>query len=320
MQVAFMKPDGTMDNALIYKREILYTGMNGKHVERVYTSPDQSYIFKPLTNLEQHKLEGWIGANILPSIPGAPAPRLLASSDDGVRPEESWLLYEDLGSLEHVFDVDTAAQLAVSAARWHALPCAHLRELPLRGPKPPVAQLAAQLRRADSAAHARRLLQGMPAAHAERALAVLEGTGSYSWEGLPDVLSHGDLHLGNYAKVNGAVKVMDWEHLHLNHPYWDLYHVIDLSHPSFPKNVTSEARERILGAYAAEAEALGTLQQSYMDFSRGYREFAVIFTMWMLQLIRSDLERGSGPWPEEQLRRQLGEAEASLAQCVEDLL
>ena len=60
------------------------------------------------------------------------------------------------------------------------------------------------------------------------------------------VLSHGDLHLGNYAAVNGQVKVLDWEHAHLNSRYWDLYHVIDLSHPIFPKEMTTNIRERLL--------------------------------------------------------------------------
>ena len=126
----------------------------------------------------------------------------------------------------------------------------------------------------------------------------------------------GDLHLGIYALVNGEVKVLDWEHAHLNYPYWDLCHVIDLSHPLFPKTMTSSVRERLLDVYLEESARLGRTYEP-VAFKANYRGFSALFSLWMLRLIASDLSQGEdGPWPREALRQQRDEAAESLRQCV----
>ena len=102
------------------------------------------------------------------------------------------------------------------------------------------------------------------------------------------VLSHGDLHLGNFAVVNNKMMVLDWEHTHLTTPFWDLYYLIDLSHPTFPKKMTSEVRNRILHVYVEASN----LEGNEADFLREYHLFSSAFSVWMCFLIMKDLHRG----------------------------
>lgn len=45
--------------------------------------------------------------------------------------------------------------------------------------------------------------------------------------GLPDVLAHGDLHLGNVAWVDGRGVAFDWTDACLTHPFFDAWHLAD---------------------------------------------------------------------------------------------
>ena len=45
--------NGQLNDKVILKREPLYTGTNGKVIERFFITPTESFIFKPLTNDEQ---------------------------------------------------------------------------------------------------------------------------------------------------------------------------------------------------------------------------------------------------------------------------
>lgn len=44
--------------------------------------------------------------------------------------------------------------------------------------------------------------------------------------GIPDTLSHGDLHLGNVASAAGRTRVFDWSDACVGHPFLDLAHLI----------------------------------------------------------------------------------------------
>lgn len=151
----------------------------------------------------------------------------------------------------------------------------------------------------------------------------------------PRVLSHGDLHLGNIAyreagtnetnQQNDSLEqiiIIDWEHAHPNHRYWDLYHLIDLSHPLYPKSVDTPFRERILLTYwqevhAVENEVKGALPESQHTYTRQYYLFATIFSMWMLLLISKDLKQIETVWPKAHLRRQFSETLSIVIQCAQ---
>ncbi|MBW7477645.1 aminoglycoside phosphotransferase family protein [Paenibacillus oenotherae] len=303
-------PDGSLNGRWARGREILYRGMNGQAVERFYMDGPLSYIYKPLTNSGQWGQEKWVYEHVLPSFPPL-YPQLLAASADrstGLH----WMIFEDMGKLRHEFSASAAAELARHVSWWHSQPVDRLVHIPLKGPKPPMEQMVAEL--LGNEAGVRKMLAdiSLPEDMQEHVYAALK-RGLFPAE---RVLSHGDLHLGNYAQVSGRIVVLDWEHAHLNSPFWDLYHIIDMSHPSFPKSITSSARLLILQAYGERRG--GGLKEP--EFLREYALFACAFSLWMLGLIAGDLAAGGETkWPREQLERQLQETIASLRQCAEML-
>lgn len=308
-----VQTDGHINNNLIWRREALYKGMNGNSVERIYVTPSESYIFKPLTNDDQHGKEAWVYKNMLPAFPPV-YPKMIASSNS-TDPSVSWALFEDLGTLQHEFQEETSLALIEYIASWHSLPIDMFLHAPLRGPKPSAEAIRSELllNEAKMRSLAAETL-GIPALLVNRLYTAIRH------ESLPDsqVLSHGDLHLGNYALVNGHIKVLDWEHAHINSKYWDLYHVIDLSHPLFPKAMTAETRERLLNQYILLAEQRNNGQPE-PHFKRGYYVFASMFSLWLLNLIVSDIISNNGTWPIEQLKQQLQETVESFTACVEQL-
>ncbi|KRE43265.1 phosphotransferase family protein [Paenibacillus sp. Soil522] len=309
-----VKPDGRIDDGKIWKRETLYKGMNGSCVERIYVTPSDTMIFKPLTNNDQIGKEAWVYEQILSALPPI-NPKMLARS----QPHNfsvNWILFEDLGHLTHTFEEDTAIALLSYIAEWHALPVTHLHHAPLQGPKPSAEAIRVELLLQDRLPCKSTFQRPSISAPVRSALLALLRQESFAADEL--VLSHGDLHLGNYAAVNGQVKVLDWEHAHLNSRYWDLYHVIDLSHPIFPKEMTTNIRERLLNRYLELSGQNGHLMNAPM-FRRRYYLFSCLFSLWMLKLIANDIHANNGIWPFDQLKKQLQETTANLMQCAECL-
>jgi len=308
-------PDGSLDGRLIARREALYTGMNGSSVERLRLTVGGSCIFKPLTNDGQWGAELWVYKHVLPYFPPL-YPRLLAASINS-QEGRHWLLFEDLGSLDHSFREETAIELMQHIAWWHAFPTGGLLNGPLQGPKPPIEMLAADLISDEENVLRTGEELGVEAIHLQAVLNILKrGEMPFEHE---KVLSHGDLHAGNYAMSDGRLIVLDWEHMHLNSPFWDLYHVLDMSHPTFPGTMTPPVREKLLEAYAAQRKQHGCKQDTEL-FQKDYALYAAVFSLWMLRLIEGDIRRGSALWPLPALIRQRQETVASLSQCLERFL
>ncbi|RUT31798.1 hypothetical protein EJP77_10450 [Paenibacillus zeisoli] len=309
-------PDGRLDDSHIFAREILYKGMNGRFVERFYVSPDRSYIFKPVTHAGQAGRESWVCEHILPLIPDV-YPKMLARSHSS--DETSWAIFEDLGKLKHAFEWDTILAVTKAMAQWHALPLDQLpAQTPAIGHKPRIELAAAEiaLREEEAASLFRELY--IPAKAGALLLAAirdLAAAGNRSPYAADQVLSHGDLHLGNYAKAGAKLYVLDWEHAHLNTIYWDLYHLLDMSHPLFPRQITSSLRDRVLTEYAAESANNGRLLDR-IQLGEEYALFAAIYSVWMLLLIRRDLGQKEAIWPVSQLQAQWKETADSLMQCM----
>ncbi|MBB6733130.1 phosphotransferase family protein [Cohnella zeiphila] len=296
--------NGGGDRRRIVRRELLHTGNNGHPVERIWLSEGESFIRKPLTNDAQAGLERWVYENVLPSLPPI-YPRLIGCSPE--REEGGgWLLFEDLGPLDHSFRESTARELVKRIAEWHRLPAERWANAPLSGPKPAVNQMVRELLDSAKEEKERKWLREAEARMAELG----------EWGRRP-VLSHGDLHPGNFAVAGGRIRVLDWEHAHLNSPYWDLYHAIDLSHPLHPRGpIVDSVRAGLLQAYAEEAARLGDgLIPEKETFLREYRLFAAVFSLWMLKLIEKDLREDRGIWPTERLRGQRLETLAVWERC-----
>ncbi|AZU64695.1 phosphotransferase [Neobacillus mesonae] len=294
--------DGRLNDEMVCSREILYRGNNGRCVERFYLPSGESYIFKPLTNNAQFGKEVWAHEQVLPLV-GAGFPKIISYRVSG-EVDLCWLIFEDLGPLSHEFNKESLLAVVRSAVVWHSLPVASFADVPLSGMKLGVEEMRAE---------------------------VLAGREKFSGVGLlgpvwsrlesfifskKQVISHGDLHQGNYALVDGRLFVLDWEHAHLNLPYWDLYHVIDMAHPVFLKKMTRRLREEALDCYL---DGVGAAVER-AAFKKEYYLFAVVFSLWMLLLIEQDLQADEGKWSNEQLERQHDETIAGLEQLCECIL
>ncbi|WP_237690753.1 phosphotransferase family protein [Paenibacillus caui] len=305
----YVTRDGYLDERLLVRKEPLYQGMNGRYVERFFVSPSESYIFKPVTHPGQEEREAWIYEHILPQLPRV-YPEMLARSPKG---EPGWVIYEDLGALEHRHDKKTMLQVAALAARWHTLPAAEWEKADLAAPKPPMESMASFLtEREQDVGDILGELSLPPDLLRNLAEWAISFVGSEE-----RVLSHGDLHAGNYALAKEKLYILDWEHVHLNSPLWDLYHLIDMSHPVFPRKiaVTTELREGVLQAYLNKRRYYGKALNPER-FVMKYYKFSLVFSLWMGLLIKSDLHHGSVHWTRQQLERQWTECMDSIAGCA----
>jgi hypothetical protein len=305
-----VRANGKLNEEIILKKEILYKGMNGRFVERFYLTPSTSYIFKPLTNDGQLGKEVWVHEHILPIFP-AIFPKIISYSISE-RTELNWMILEDLGPLSHEFNEESVLGVIKWVAWWHSLPIEELGSVSLTGLKPKIEQIVA-----DVCLKKDEFYRLLPSLKIEEELidAIFSQINHLKFLE-KKVLTHGDLHTGNFAIVGDELKILDWEHTHLNSPYWDLYHLIDMSHPLFPKKITSPLRDRILESYL-------NLVKFEIDrdcFFKEYYLFASVFSMWMILLIQKDLVENGGKWSVVQLNTQLEETVSSLQQCAAALL
>ena len=292
--------NGRLNDDYILKKEILYKGINGNLVERFYLSPTESYVFKQLA-VGNGSQEVWVYENILPAFPPI-YPELVAH-------EANWVIFEDLGKLSHDFKEESVLGVIKLMAGWHSLP---YENAPLTGLKPSFEKIIAEVR-----AKRLELERLLPELNIDERLIsnaylLLESV-EFSKK---MVLSHGDLHIGNYCFHNNRLIVLDWEHTHINLPYWDLYHILDMSHPLFPKKITSEFRWKVLNTYLDD---IGIVVDR-AAFIKEYYLFSTVFSMWMIMLIFEDLHSDELKWPKEKLEDQLNESVLNLIQCGSFLL
>ncbi|WP_460320895.1 phosphotransferase [Paenibacillus sp. YSY-4.3] len=310
----YVSESGELNDRYVWRREKLYQGMNGKFVERFYASPERSYVFKPVTHEGSGDREAWVHEHILSSFPPI-YPQLIACSEPG-QGEAGWGIFEDLGAISHCFDVRHALLVAKQIAWWHSYPAEHWGDVPDTGQKPGLRQLAADLRLRSEETELALEAAGLPCRWAEDILSELDQAGFGLLTEEAKVLSHGDLHLGNYTVTeSGKLYILDWEHAHLNVPYWDLYYLIDMAHPRYPKQMTLAYREQILRHYLKQSAYYGKPWEDEEAFIEAYSLFAVVFSLWMLMLIANDLRQGGGVWSEAELLAQRGEVKASLHDC-----
>ncbi|WP_042464089.1 aminoglycoside phosphotransferase family protein [Neobacillus dielmonensis] len=300
--------EGRLNDKLIRNREVLYKGLNGRLVERFVLENGSSYIFKPLTQNKQLGKEVWVYDHLLPRLPEI-YPKLIAHSDTG-NPETSWIILEDVGSLSHQYNEETIWNVTKWMARWHSLPVETFADIPNTGQKPRFENIMA-----DVIANRKELQLPLFDINQADIFQVFSLLNSFVFS-KKLVLSHGDLHLGNFAVAGERLVVLDWEHAHINSPFWDLYHLLDLSHPLFPKKMTSELRAQVLQLYLDEVMFE---VEDYDAFKQEYYLYSAVFSMWMVGLIQRDLAAEDGKWPREKLENQLEETTSVLKQCLERL-
>lgn len=307
---SFVLPDGALDGQKIYKKEPIYQGMNGRFVERFFINPSQSYIFKPLTHDDQIGKELWVHNHLLMNLPPI-YPKLIAYSID---PDSHWIIFEDLGAIDHNFTEASVLGVTRLMADWHRTPAHLIMDLPQKAPKPLIEEVVEHIKIHKEDVKRLTNKHNIPACFIESLFLQLDKT-LFNQNG---VVSHGDLHLGNFGHAKGKLVIIDWEHAHLNSPYWDLYHLLDISHPVFPKKISNYLRNTALELYLDQAGHPSSPTHRNM-FKKGYYLFSSAFSLWMLLLIEADLERNEAKWPRAQLEQQLEETISSFKQCNDEL-
>lgn len=297
----------------IAMREIIYRGMLGRSVERVRLADGTSAILKPV---QGDSNELYVYENVLPLLPDI-YPRLLATWRDPQDGAAVRLLFEDAGELKHGYKFDTALDIIRLMAAWHARPTVAWPPLPASRLKPGYGDMAAQLLEERDVLEREIQRWGIEPDLVAATYRMLEADDPFEDGRL--VFSHGDLHAGNYADAAGRLVVLDWEHAHMNLRYWDLFHLIDLTHPLYPRTHAPLWRSALLDAYYSLARGTGEAINR-PAFLKDYHRFSTVFSLWMLQLIRNDLSCGIGPWPADRLAIQLEETRRSYVENIHALL
>ncbi|MWC29443.1 hypothetical protein [Paenibacillus sp. MMS18-CY102] len=178
----YIAADGTVRDDRIARRELLYSGPKGSTVERLYLMSGGSVVLKTTAGIAQAAREAKVYGKVVAAL-AAPSicPQLLAygeaiadesaslpdsSPESGLGPEaaigavleltsnaalpcedtqRAWLVYEDVGELDHRFSEGAALELIGHMARWHALPTGAMALGPERGQKPDYVEMAADL-------------------------------------------------------------------------------------------------------------------------------------------------------------------------------
>ncbi|WP_135556786.1 phosphotransferase [Paenibacillus cymbidii] len=294
-----MLPDGTLDDAKITGRDHLYTRRNGRSIERFYMNKDGhtvSYILKPLADESHLGKEAWVQQHVLSLLPTGHA-RIVANADHD-DPGRYWTIFEDMGALSHDYDEPLVLDMAAVIPNWHQLPAALV---PYRfrtdADKPSLASKLADIHAGWPQLRATIAELGL----AEPLLGRLELLVQRAGDDSEQVVTHGDLHRGNYFARDGAIVVMDWEHLHIGSVYWDLYCLLDMTHPYYPKPSNPQLRSEALSVYMEHRRRLGWLCDRER-FIAGYFAHAAICTAWLMLVIEGDL--AAGAWDRQQLLDQ----------------
>jgi Predicted aminoglycoside phosphotransferase len=303
--------DGLLDKTKVLEWEALYKGMGGKTVERFKIRTEQgiaSYILKPLNNRESVGREAWVHRSLLHHLPRIKVPKLVDSARHH-DPDRYWMIFEDLGPLAHQLSENEIVQAASLIPCWHQLPLS-LIPRGFKGNKPPYRDILRQVRRKWEQAESLLLRLGMPSKWINPLRTVMFEAEQTAWS--ETVVSHGDFHRGNLAVAGGELVVLDWEHAHRNSPFWDLYNLLDLTHPVFRRQTSDALRQSALNAYVASRRRLGWEEPG--GFIRSYYEYAAVHSVWLLLLIQDDLKRDV--WEPSDLLQAQAETLASLEDCA----
>ncbi|KAB2338052.1 phosphotransferase [Cytobacillus depressus] len=307
-----VKPDGKLNQAVIHRKENIYLGMNGRYVERFYLNPTESYIYKPLTNEAQMGKEVWMYHHLLLNLPPI-FPKIVAYSIDESS-DQNWIIFEDLGAIQHQFNKELAVNVINLMTAWHSLPPEILINHSLKGPKPPIEEIVEFLFLNKNKVEDVIAQHHIPDQLLNTIFTMLDRHEFPNKQ----VISHGDLHQGNYGMAGERVVILDWEHAHVNSPYWDLYHLLDISHPDFSKELNKEWRNQLLDHYLDKMNFPSKMKLRF-HFKQMYYLFSAAFSIWMLLLIQNDLEKNAAKWSKERLTRQKTETISNLIQCGEEL-
>jgi len=308
----YVLPDGSPGGIKVLRRETLYVGLNGNRVERFWDAR-RSYIYKPVGFPKTAGRERWVASRLKPLLRGIRMPEIVASSDSGTQPPDgaAWIIYEDLGELSPPRTAADVVKAAGWAVEWHRLP-PDLVPASFDGHTPKIREVAEALAQDDAL---EKRLARAGAAHAGKWAARLPELGRRLFH--LDVVCHGDYHPGNIAMNFAEPVVLDWEFVHRNHLYWDLYCLMDITSFRYRKiPLGNRGRVRALKRYldALADKPAGLDRLSLAEFVEGYAVYAAVYSAWILGLVERDL--ASGRAKRRQLERQWRETAGVLDDCL----
>jgi hypothetical protein len=277
---------GKVRDGIPHVREVIYVGRNGQKVERIQVNVDDtmtSYIYKPLTNYPNKGKEVWLQANLFVRIPEVRIPKILYYSQ-AIEPEDEWMVFEDLGELEHNFRSDMMIKTSEFIPYWHLLPTTLLPE-EFEGHTPKIKEIQTFIWAKD-----------MQTRQLFKSLGFLDDQINCFYEDILHqdqleneiVISHGDLYPLNIAEVNNQVYIFDWEYAHTNSVFWDLYTLMDITSPQYRRLVIQQdSRLAILARYISVRESLQSPTQG--NFITDYHKYSALYSVWLLLLIEEDI-------------------------------
>ncbi|OCT13478.1 hypothetical protein A8709_17900 [Paenibacillus pectinilyticus] len=277
---------GEVTNGIPHSKEIIYVGRNGNRIERVrleLKAPITSYIYKPLTNYSSIGKEVWVQEHISSRIPEVRVPQIsyYSKSND---PEHYWMVLEDLGEVEHPFGVDVLLKTAELIPYWHRLPKELVPDA-FMGHSPLVNEL--QLFFEEKSAVMKPILEKHGFTSDELAYIYGDMLTLLPFES-ETVISHGDLYPLNIAEIDHELIIFDWEYIHKNSVFWDLYSLMDITSPQYRRPVLDQtSRIDVLTRYLTARQKLEF--PTKLSFIRDYHTFSALYTLWLLVLIEGDL-------------------------------
>jgi thiamine kinase-like enzyme len=228
--------------------------------------------------------EQWVHHRLLANT-AIPYPQLLAASEHLV-PETYWTIFEDLGELNHHLNEQDYMAAARIIPLWHVIP---VEKVPkeYRGDKPGLTQAIESIKQHWNKVSSSLQLLKMDLRQINLLFGIVDSAINLADQ--ETVISHGDLCFGNIGVVNDKLFVLDWEFVHRNSAFWDLYCLLDMTHPLMRKTMNNKLRNQVLSAYLEEREVLG-LKPVHISFKTDYVIFSTVYSIWMLLLIEQDLQ------------------------------
>ncbi|SEM87602.1 phosphotransferase [Paenibacillus sp. OV219] len=310
-------PDGHLDESKVVKTEEISKQKNVDRLSltRFWIDSEQglrSYIFKPSKDRKPIQFELWLQSVVLPRLENVPSPKLLASRID----EEAnvfWMIFEDMGRIEPVFNHEVRVKAANKMASWHSLPLDTIQKQ--QQSFMPLIDETMQDLLNDWATYAG-LLQNTGIAVEQTELffrKLMEVNGSFPDE---QVVCHGDYHCLNLLERVDDLIVLDWEFIQINSIYWDFYTLFDMATPRYEIRINKETRLDALHQYIDQRTQLGW--NAPPDFVYNYHLYSLIYSAWILRLLENDLK--ADRFDRDALLRQRREMTEIIGDCFDMIL
>ncbi|BBH20163.1 hypothetical protein Back11_15080 [Paenibacillus baekrokdamisoli] len=311
-------PNGKLNETTIAKQEEINQQKNIGRLSlyRFWIETDtdlKSYIFKPTKDSTPIKFELWFQNELVPLMEHVRSPKLLAHRMDEVQ-NIFWMIYEDIGSIEPAFDRKVRIKAAKKMAVWHRLPLQTIASNTASF-MPYIDETMQSLCR-DIHYYAK-LLQNIEVT--EREITSFFDLINKMNGVFPSELTvcHGDYHCLNLLNTSDELVILDWEFIQVNSIFWDFYTLLDMATPRYRIQINKSIREEALRSYSEERNRLSGWVAS-KDFVYNYHLYSLIYSIWILALVASDLE--DERFEQEILLIQKQELKGIIRECLDVVL